>query len=276
MNELVHAPLGQTTTYPDQYDPKQLFPIPRELQRQQRNISQPLPFTGTDIWYAYELSWLNLRGKPEIAIGKFTIPCDSPYLVESKSMKLYLNSLNGTKFTSKAQVQQTIVQDFSVAMQADVQVEIQLLSELPVQGKLGHFTGICIDDLDIACNIYTVHPQYLGCKSDRVVTETLYSNLLKSNCRKTGQPDWGSLHILYTGQEIDHENLLRYIVSLRNHEGFAEDCVEQIFMDILHYCNPQELTIEGRYTRRGGLDINPLRTNAHKIPDRYPERLWRH
>lgn len=275
MSELANAPLGQTTSYPDTYDPSQLFPISRQLQRQSRGIGEQLPFAGDDVWFAYELSWLNLRGKPEVAIGKLTIPCDSPYLVESKSLKLYLNSLNGTKFASPEEVQHTITRDISAAVGASALVEITLLSQLPVLGKLGHYPGICLDDLDIDCDTYDVYPHYLRCMSEQVVTETLYSNLLKSNCRKTGQPDWGSLQIIYTGKEIDKENLLRYIVSLRNHSGFAEDCVEQIFMDILRHCAPQALTIEGRYTRRGGIDINPLRSTAKNIPARYPERLWR-
>jgi 7-cyano-7-deazaguanine reductase len=275
MSDLKNAPLGKTTSYTDIYDPSLLFPIPRQMQRQGRGITGDLPFKGDDVWYAYELSWLNSRGKPEVAIGKFTVPCDSPCLIESKSFKLYLNSFTGTKFSSLAEVRNTIIQDASAATQALVQFDIKLLSELSADAQLGHFPGVCLDSLDIDCDTYTVFPQYLQCLSDKVVTEVLCSNLLKSNCLKTGQPDWGSLQITYTGKEIDKEGLLRYIVSLRNHSGFAEDCIEQIYIDILQQCAPQELTIDGRITRRGGLDINPLRSNARVVPERYAARLWR-
>lgn len=275
MNNLVDAPLGQSVVYPDQYDAKQLFPIERALQRQVLGVSTTLPFYGDDVWYAYELSWLNPRGKPEVALGKFTIPCDSPCLIESKSFKLYLNSFNGTQFSSLSAVQNILKQDLSAAAGKEIDIEVTLLADLPNRGSVDHFSGFCLDKLDIACDTYMVHPGYLTCSSDKEITAVLYSDLLKSNCLKTGQPDWASVQITYTGKEIDKEGLLRYIVSLRNHLGFHEDCIEHIFMDIMKHCAPRELTVDGRYTRRGGLDINPRRSTLSTLSARSPERLWR-
>ena len=276
MNDLKDAPLGKETSYKQQYDAKLLFPILRQEQRQGLGIGETLPFIGNDLWYAYELSWLDKQGKPQVAVGQFLVPCDSPYLVESKSLKLYLNSFNGTKFASVSNVLQTMIRDLSAATGAEVDVQIQLLSDLKTPGELIHFDGICLDDLPVACDTYHLKPDFLTFASEKVVTETLYSNLLRSHCRKTGQPDWGSVQITYTGREIDKTGLLRYIVSFRNHQGFSEDCAEQIFTDIMQRCAPEELTVEARYTRRGGLDINPIRTNGKTIPQRLAGRFWRH
>lgn len=278
MTDLQNAPLGKPVNYKDQYDVSLLFPISRSHQRASLNLNQALPFKGYDLWNAYELSWLDTKGKPEVAIGQFIVPCDSPHLFESKSLKLYLNSLNGTKFGGLVNVENTIARDLSAIAGAPVTVNIKRLSEVAdsYNSNLMHFKGECLDHLNVVCNTYTVHPEYLKTTGEENVTEILYSNLLKSNCLKTGQPDWGSVQISYTGKPIDKQGLLQYIVSFRAHQGFHEDCVEQMFVDIMKQCSPDTLTVEARYTRRGGLDINPLRTNAEVVPEMEMGRLWRH
>ncbi len=272
---LQKAPLGKPVTYKEQYDPSLLFPISRKDQRAGIGLSDELPFSGADVWYAYEVSWLNPNGKPEVALAEFTIPCDSPFIIESKSLKLFLTSLNGTKFAALTNVINTLARDLSKAAGATVDVNIQRLSEITFSPQLSHFSGECLDTLDVPCDVYTVHPEYLKCVGEEKITEVLYSNLLRSNCLKTGQPDWGSVKISYTGKAIDKPSLLQYIVSFRRHHGFGEDCVEQMFAHIMERCAPDELTVEARYTRRGGLDINPLRTNASVVPARDVVRLWR-
>jgi 7-cyano-7-deazaguanine reductase len=274
ITELQNAPLGKEVAYSDHYDPSLLFPIPRSLKRQALGITESQPFMGDDVWYSYELSWLNARGKPMAALGKFTYSCATPFLVESKSFKLYLNSFSAAKFATVENVKQVMMKDLSAAINGDVSVDIHLISELPQQGILGHFSGFCLDNLDIECDTYQVHPEYLHA-SDHIVHEVLYSDLFKSLCLKTGQPDWASVQITYTGGEIDKEGLLKYLVSFRNHQGFHEHCMEQIFMDILQRCQPQKLTLDGRVTRRGGLDIHLLRSTENPVPVRQAVRLWR-
>jgi len=275
LTELQDAPLGKEVTYSEHYNPALLFPIPRPPKRQALGITETLPFAGDDVWYSYELSWLNARGKPMVALGKFTYSCDSPFLVESKSFKLYLNSFSITKFATIADVKKVMVKDLSAAVNSEVSVEIYLISELPQQGNLGHFAGYCLDNLDVDCDTYEVNPDYLHADDNRIVHEVLYSDIIKSLCLKTGQPDWASVQITYTGGEIDKEGLLKYLVSFRKHQGFHEHCMEQIFMDILQRCKPQKLTLDGRVTRRGGLDIHLLRTTENPIPLRQDVRLWR-
>lgn len=264
----VDSPLGKKTVYVDQYSSNLLFPVPRAGQRKELNIAEFLPFKGFDIWTAFELSWLNTKGKPLVAFGEFIFTCTSPCLVESKSLKLYLNSFNNSKFSSLEEVQNTIHRDLSTATGADVSVKIYSLSELP-QLSIQNFSGKCIDDYDIECDIFTVAPSLLKIENASAgeVSETLVSNLLRSNCLMTGQPDWASVQISYTGKKINHESLLAYIISFRNHNEFAEHCVERIFTDIMQYCAPTKLTVYGRYTRRGGIDINPYRsTEACEAP----------
>ncbi|HHT00330.1 MAG TPA: NADPH-dependent 7-cyano-7-deazaguanine reductase QueF [Thiomicrospira sp.] len=252
--------LGQSTAYCSQYDASLLFPIPRQENRTELNIdSTKLPFEGLDIWTAYEVSWLNEKGKPIVAIADFAFPADSLCLIESKSFKLYLNSFNGTKFSSEEDVVATWIADLSKACGSEVSVDLRSLEfEETLIGKL---PGTNLDDLDIEVNHYQVNSNLLSVSGDEVVSETLNSHLLKSNCLVTGQPDWGSVVIRYEGAQIDHKKLLQYIISFREHNEFHEQCVERIFCDIQKVCKPQKLTVYARYVRRGGLDINPYRSN---------------
>jgi 7-cyano-7-deazaguanine reductase len=255
-------PLGKTSVYKDQYDPTLLCPMPRTLKREEIGVASPLPFGGYDIWNAYELSWLTLKGKPVVAMGEFHVPCSSKNLIESKSFKLYLNSLNQTRFATFAEVQQLLAEDLGKVAGAPVTVRLidsggfaaECIRTLP---------GRCIDDLDIAVDRYALDPSLLDGATDpgRIVEETLHSHLLKSNCLITSQPDWGSVLVRYRGPRIDPAALLRYIISFRQHNEFHEQCVERIFVDLMRRCHPQHLTVYARYTRRGGLDINPFRSN---------------
>lgn len=251
--------LGKMISYTAEYQPDHLFPMPRQEKRAELNIHKNPPFAGFDIWNAYEISWLNAKGKPMVSIGQFIIPCTSPNIIESKSFKLYLNSFNNTRFPSINKVIQTLQQDISHAVGADITLHLSLLSQYHPK-PLTQFSGVCLDLLDIEVEDYTVNPSLLTLECDNVITETLYSDLLKSNCLMTGQPDWASIKIQYTGPTINHHNLLKYIISYRNHNEFHEQCIERIFMDIAIRCKPQQLTVEACYTRRGGIDINPIRT----------------
>ncbi len=254
-------PLGQETICSHQYDPCLLFPISRQQKRDELGFDlSSLPFSGLDIWTAYEISWLNLKGKPVVAVADFSFPVDSPNLIESKSFKLYLNAFNGTKFKDQATVVSLMQVDLSKACEGAVCVEFLSVSDDEV--LLGSLPGECLDDIDIEIDTYQVQPKFLKMKaSEDEVFTTVNSHLLKSNCLVTGQPDWGSVVIRYAGREIDKESLLRYIISFRNHDEFHEQCVERIFTDIMQYCQPKKLTVYARYTRRGGLDINPYRSN---------------
>lgn len=270
---LESSPLGKTQTYIDHYQPDLLFPISRHQKREAIgiNIKLGLPFQGRDIWNAYELSWLNAKGKPIVAYGEFYIPCESPQLIESKSFKLYLNSFNQTVFRSFAEVENVLIEDLSKATGALISVKLLPIWEMKKNIAV-LFEGESLDKLDIDCDTYLPFPQYLQ-TDHQIVTETLYSDLLKSNCLVTGQPDWGSIQVSYTGRKIQREGLLKYIISFRKHNEFHEQCVERIFMDIMKYCAPEKCVVYARYTRRGGLDINPYRAN-------YPieinnERLFR-
>ena len=250
--------LGREVAYPAHYDPTLLFPIPRQGARDETGIAaDALPFVGHDRWHAYELSWLDARGKPRVATATLTVPCASPCLIESKSLKLYLNSLNSTRFNSDAAVLERIATDLSARAGADVGVVFGLppLAEAP--------EGESIDGLDVEIDHYgPPRAEFLAADPEVQVDETLSSELLKSNCPVTGQPDWATVVIRYRGPRIDRVELLRYMVSFRDHAGFHEQCVEQIFVDLLARCAPQRLSVEARYTRRGGLDINPWRATA--------------
>lgn len=256
--------LGQPTCYTNQYDPKLLDPIPRHLKRAELGISDPLPFYGVDIWNDYETSWLNAHGKPIVAITEMHIPCASPYMVESKSLKLYLNALSHIPFSTVSDVQYLIQKDLSAVTHSDVRVLIHPLDTFKYTA-ITPPPGICIDQLDISIDTYEAAPDYLTSDPNILVSDRLYTNLLKSNCPVTKQPDWGTLIIEYAGQKISREGLLRYVVSLRNQYEFHEQCIERIFMNIIQRCHPQKLTVIGRYTRRGGKDINPYRSTEQNI-----------
>lgn len=261
---LSHAPLGKETVYITEYAPELLFPIARNPKRQLLGIQQ-LPFHGVDIWNAFEISWLNLKGKPEVACAEFRFPCTSPNLIESKSFKLYLNSFNQTKVGSIDELKAIISEDLSQAAQANVAATLTPIHELK-QTIQNHYHGILLDSQDVTCSHYHVEPKSLTVDA-KLVEETLYSHLLKSNCPVTGQPDWASIFIHYHGPKIHHEGLLQYLVSFRCHDEFHEQCVERIFADLSRYCKPQQLTVYARYTRRGGLDINPFRSNFEDVPE---------
>jgi 7-cyano-7-deazaguanine reductase len=267
MNSPELSQLGQPVHYTDQYDPSLLYPIARAGKREEIGIAGAPPFFGADLWTSYELSWLNPRGKPQVAIGHFTIPCETPNIIESKSLKLYLGSFSGTVFASADAVRDRLRADLSEAVwrgaPAPSTVGVRLLlPDLFDQEPVHELDGLSLDRLDIECTQYTPAPELLKAAVDeQPVEEVLTSNLLKSNCLVTGQPDWGSIQIRYTGPQIEQGGLLRYLVSFRNHNEFHEQCVERIFMDIWRRCRPTRLAVYARYTRRGGLDINPLRTS---------------
>lgn len=267
-NSLKSLKLGQKTEYASQYDRTLLQPVPRALNRDGLGITQNQPFTiGADIWTAYEISWLNEKGLPQVAIADIYLDYQSQNLIESKSFKLYLNSFNQSKFTDFNAVQQIMQQDLSECAQGDVKVRLNPVSVYDSQ-KIDHLQGDCIDEQDIEITSYEFSTDWLkDCVSDEIVEEKLVSHLLKSNCLITNQPDWGTLHIHYVGNKIDHEKLLRYVVSFRQHNEFHEQCVERIFCDLMHYAKPEKLTVYARYTRRGGLDINPFRSNFENLPE---------
>ena len=261
-----NSQLGKPSAYVDQYDAALLFPIPRAVKREELGLTQTLPFLGADMWTAYELSWLNLRGKPQVALAHITVPCESPHIVESKSFKLYLNSFTNTRFADARDVRERIRADLNAAVGAGVGVKT-LGPELFDRELVHELEGLNLDRLDVECIHYTPAPELLFAEFDEPpVNETLVSNLLKSNCLVTGQPDWGSVQISYSGPQINQEGLLQYLVSFRNHNEFHEQCVERIFMDVWTRCKPARLSVYARYTRRGGLDINPFRTS-------YPQAL---
>ena len=255
------SPLGKPSAYVTQYDPALLFPIARQAKRDELALTGTLPFFGMDIWNAYEVSWLNLRGKPQIAIATVMVPAESPNIIESKSFKLYLNSFNQTRLAGPEALSELLRADLSAGFGAPVQLSLTLPEQF-ANLKMGELDGLLLDRLDIDVGEYTPDAGLLNADLDGApVEQTLVSHLLKSNCLVTGQPDWGSVQIQYVGAPIDQEGLLRYLIGFRNHNEFHEQCVERIFMDVLRRCKPQKLAVFARYTRRGGLDINPWRSN---------------
>ena len=259
--------LGKASAYVDQYDASLLFPLPRAAKRAEIGLTGALPFFGADIWTAYELSWLTPRGKPQVALAHITVPCETPHIIESKSFKLYLNSYNNTRFGGADEVRERLRADISEAVwrgttpMSSVGVKLVLPEQFDRE-PVHELDGLSLDRLDIECTHYSPAPELLSAAfGEQPVTEVLTSNLLKSNCLVTGQPDWGSVRIAYSGPQIDQGALLRYIVSFRNHNEFHEQCVERIFADIRARCRPTQLSVYARYTRRGGLDINPYRTS---------------
>lgn len=267
MNTPEQSQLGKSSAYVDQYDASLLFPIPRAGKRAEIGIAGAAPFFGADMWTAFELSWLNLRGKPQVALAHFTIPAETPNIIESKSFKLYLNSFNNTRFADASEVLARLRVDIAEAAWRGGPVQsvgVRLIAaEQFDREPVYELDGLSLDRLDVECTHYQPAPELLvtAPAAEGIVTEVLVSNLLKSNCLVTGQPDWGSVQISYTGLQIQQEGLLQYLVSFRNHNEFHEQCVERIFMDIWARCKPAKLTVYARYTRRGGLDINPLRTS---------------
>lgn len=265
--ELTGLTLGQKTEYANQYDPTLLQPVPRSLNRDDLELGEALPFNGCDIWTLYELSWLNEKGLPQVAVGEVSIPATSANLIESKSFKLYLNSFNQTRFANWDQVEQALIKDLSHCAGESVDVTLRGVEDY-TDSVIVSMEGECIDNQDIEITSYDFDRNLLsGAAKGEVVSESLHSHLLKSNCLITNQPDWGSVEIQYTGQQIDREALLRYLVSFREHNEFHEQCVERIFTDLMHFCQPQSLTVYARYTRRGGLDINPYRSNINHQPN---------
>ncbi|MFS1703025.1 NADPH-dependent 7-cyano-7-deazaguanine reductase QueF [Alteromonas sp. AMM-1] len=255
-----HLTLGQSVDYIENYTPGLLQSVPRSLSRDQIGVSHPLPFEGVDIWNGYELSWLNSKGKPQVAILQCRVPVTSDNLIESKSFKLYLNSFNQTRFDSRDEVLACLQNDLSECANAPVTVMLlgpDQFDAMPVN----NLTGTCIDDLDIDVAHYSPMPSLLTCDETQQAEETLVSHLLKSNCLITSQPDWASIQIKYQGPKINHEGLLAYLISFRQHNEFHEQCIERIYCDLMAFCKPLKLAVYARYTRRGGLDINPLRSN---------------
>jgi 7-cyano-7-deazaguanine reductase len=257
--------LGRTVEYPDQYDPGLLFAIPRASGRAALAVDAgALPFIGADRWHAYELSWLDARGKPCVATARFEVAATTPQLVESKSIKLYLNAFNGTRFDSAAAVRERIAHDLSQRAGGAVTVEFGLPG-------FADDAATDVDGLDVAIDDYgPPNTEHLRADDGDEAVETLSSHLLKSNCPVTGQPDWASVRIDYRGPRIDRAGLLRYLVSFRDHCEFHEQCVERIFVDLMARCRPHALCVEARYTRRGGLDINPWRATPGHAPP-----VWR-
>ncbi|MDU6410915.1 MAG: NADPH-dependent 7-cyano-7-deazaguanine reductase QueF [Yersiniaceae bacterium] len=254
--------LGKPTAYQDHYDASLLQAVPRSMNREPLGLyPDNLPFHGADIWTLYELSWLNAKGLPQVAVGDVRLNAGSLNLVESKSFKLYLNSFNQTRFADWDEVQATLQRDLAHCAQGEVQVTLFRLNEVEGQ-PISRFEGDCIDDQDIEIDNYQFSTDVLAqAAGGEPVEETLVSHLLKSNCLITHQPDWGSVQIHYRGNRIDREALLRYLVSFRHHNEFHEQCVERIFNDLMRFFRPEKLAVYARYTRRGGLDINPWRAN---------------
>ena len=262
-SELDKLTLGKTTNYTGCYDASLLQGVPRSLNRDELQLTQAtLPFNGEDIWYGYELSWLNNMGKPIVAVAEFRFPCESPCIVESKSFKLYLNSFNQTKFKSMQDVESLLQHDLSNIVGSKSQVKLYKVTDCPAL-EINNAKAFCIDDVEIEIDQYQADCSLLQTTGDMLVSEKLVSHLLKSNCLITNQPDWASIYISYSGKKIVHEALLKYLISFRQHNEFHEQCVERIFCDIKQRCSPDELTVYARYTRRGGLDINPYRTTTN-------------
>lgn len=261
--------LGQVTNYQNDYNPALLCPLARAEGRQQLGlVNEQLPFHGVDIWHNYEASWLNAKGKPEVAIIQLLFPATSPYLIESKSLKLYFNALNFKRFNHQDEFVELLISDLSQAAGGTVVVNVIAVEQAAQTHQL---SGTCLDEQDIAFDDFVLDACLLTRSTETgIMTESVYSHLLRSNCPVTNQPDWGSIQISYTGQAIDHESLLRYLVSFRQHNDFHEQCVERVFSDIMRQCQPEKLTVQAYYSRRGGLDINPFRSNTEQ-----PEPLVR-
>jgi len=261
----IENPLGHHTTYASTYDASLLFPIKRTQSRDKLGLHGHMPFRGNDRWTAYEVSWLDTTGKPQVRVAEFMIDSLSPNIIESKSFKLYLNSFNQTVFTCEREVKSALLADLSAAAGAFVAVDLYSLNVYLCNGAqsllVAEPIGQCIDDLTVNVSHYQPAPQLLAVSSTEIVDEVLFSHLLKTNCPVTDQPDWATVFIEYSGSQINHESLLAYIISFREHQDFHENSVERLYCDLQQYCQPDSLAVYARYTRRGGLDINPLRTS---------------
>ncbi len=271
---LAGVPLGRPVVPPDRYAPEVLYRVARGEARRAAGLPEHVPFRGVDLWTAYELSWLDPRGKPVAAVAVAVVPADSPFLVESKSLKLYLGSFAQTRHAGWAAVREIVTGDLARACGREVEVRLVLPRRF-VALAIRQWEGTSIDGLDVACDRYLPDPALLAtASSPEIVQETLRSDLLRTNCPVTGQPDWGSIQISYRGRQLDRRALLRYLVSYRQHLGFHEACIERIWWDIKRICAPARLTVYGRYLRRGGVDINPFRSDAAQRPAK-PVRLPR-
>jgi len=256
--------LGKIVSYPEKYTPSLLQPVARSINRDQINLNNKnLPFTGIDIWNAYEVSWLTPKNKPQIAILECRVPASSPNIIESKSFKLYLNSLNQSVFADKTELSELLAKDLSKCAQEEVKIQLFSPEQFDAY-QVRNVSGVILDDIDTLFERSADIQTNALCTENRDVDETLVSHLLKSNCLITNQPDWGSIVVHYQGKKIDRTGLLKYIVSFRQHNEFHEQCVERIFVDLMRYCKPDKLTVYARYTRRGGLDINPFRSNFER------------
>ncbi len=259
------TPLGRSVDYDRGYDANLLVPIPRSEGREALGLHGPLPFTGWDVWNAWEVSWLGAGGKPTMVRGEFRVPADSPRIIESKSLKVYLNSLNQERAGTLEEVQSLLARDLSDASGAPVVVRLLPPDAWPTITTAPR--GQCLDGLPIEVRHYHPEPSLLRLAGEREVVEALHTLLLRTCCPITGQPDWGGLEIRYRGPAIDHAGLLAYVISFRQQQDFHEQCVERMFRDILAHCRPHELTLEAHYLRRGGVDINPFRTNTGETPE---------
>lgn len=258
--------LGRHSDYVDTYSPDVLFPVPRREARAGLGLAEgPLPFQGVDVWHAYELSWLDGRGKPHVAMAEFRVPCDSDNIIESKSFKLYLNSFANSRFADVADVEHTLRRDLSACAGAAIEVALLSLDKAAQQPWLETPRGELVDHLDVEIDQYDYDPALLAVDAGEVRSEQLASHLLRSRCPVTGQPDWATLIVHYQGPRIEPSSLLRYVVSLRNHQGFHEQVIERVFLDIQAQCQPAALSVYGRFTRRGGLDINPFRSTGETL-----------
>jgi 7-cyano-7-deazaguanine reductase len=268
----VDLPLGREVPLPETYDPSVLVALPREEGRRALGLEGALPFDGVDLWNAHELAWLGPTGKPVVATAELWIPATSPRLVESKSLKLYLGSLSETTHASSEEVRTVVARDLEALVGAPVDVRLALS---PTAAPVAAPPGTSIDDVDVACDVFEPEPGLLesAAAEDDQVDETLTSHLFKSNCPVTGQPDWATVLVRYRGGRIDRGALLRYLVSFRNHQAFHEHCVERLFVDLKARCRPTALTVLARYTRRGGIDINPFRSDFETLGVNAP--AWR-
>ena len=256
--------LGKNVAVVDEYSPQLLYPINRQAARTELGLVGELPFTGVDLWHAYEVSWLDEHNKPIVRVGRFFIPADSPSMVESKSFKLYLNSLNGTNYRSEEALSDTLRKDISDAVGARIEMELLPVDAPELDG--GVPDGTCLDGLYVEIDNSPPDASLL-CVGTEVVDESLYSHLLRSLCPVTGQPDWATVYVHYRGRSLAHESLLRYLIAFRQHQEFHEQCVERMFCDIYKLISPEFLEIQAFYTRRGGMDINPFRsTDPDPIP----------
>lgn len=265
-------PLGRKADYPHKYAPDVLCAISREEARRPLGISRDLPFQGADIWNAWELTWLGKGNRPEVATAEIRVPADSPNIVESKSVKLYLNSFAMSQFSSAIEVADTIREDLSVCVCARTDVSVLPVTRSEAR-RVSRLAGDCLDSIAVRCSTWEVDANLLRAEPDKLVEEDLHSHLLRSLCPVTSQPDIGSLQISYRGPKIDRAALLQYIVSYREHSDFHEACIERMYMDLMARCAPLNLSIHARYQRRGGIDINPYRSTTAGLPLNL--RLWR-